>query len=157
MTDQEKVIKLFDELNIKCEVNGNTIYIDNFECDGAEEFGISFWDGEYYPEGSYHEFWVVPCQQTLKSTSRPQGKWIIKSNGTTSYYACSKCGSAGDFQDKFCRDCGANMKSENSEHSEAPCYQTTSCLDCKMYDKENHHCPRFCEVIRELVKETEND
>jgi hypothetical protein len=39
----------------------------------------------------------------------------------------------------------------------APCYQTTSCLDCKMYDKENHHCPRFCEVIRELVKETEND
>lgn len=36
-----------------------------------------------------------------------------------------------------------------------PCYQTTSCLDCKMYDKENHHCPRFCEVIRELVKEAE--
>ena len=38
-----------------------------------------------------------------------------------------------------------------------PCYQTTSCLDCKMYDKENHHCPRFCEVIKELVKEVEND
>ena len=38
-----------------------------------------------------------------------------------------------------------------------PCYQTTSCLDCKMYDKENHHCPRFCEVIRELVKEAENE
>ena len=37
----------------------------------------------------------------------------------------------------------------------APCYQTTSCLDCKMYDKENHHCPRFCEVIRELVTEAE--
>lgn len=36
-----------------------------------------------------------------------------------------------------------------------PCYQTTSCLDCKMYDKENHHCPRFCEVIKELVKEAE--
>ena len=68
MTDQEKVIKLLDELNIKYEVNGNTIYIDNFECDGAEEFGISFWDGEDYPEGSYHEFWVVPYQQTLKST-----------------------------------------------------------------------------------------
>ena len=68
MTDQEKVIKLLDELNIKYEVNGNTIYIDSFECDGAEEFGISFWDGEDYPEGSYHEFWVVPYQQTLKST-----------------------------------------------------------------------------------------
>lgn len=38
-----------------------------------------------------------------------------------------------------------------------PCYQTTSCLDCKMYDKENHHCPRFCEVIKELVKEANND
>ena len=38
-----------------------------------------------------------------------------------------------------------------------PCYQTTSCLDCKMYDKEKHKCPRFCEVIRELVKETGND
>lgn len=36
-----------------------------------------------------------------------------------------------------------------------PCYQTTSCLDCTMYDKEKHNCPRFCEVIRELVKEEE--
>lgn len=31
--------------------------------------------------------------------------------------------------------------------------QTTSCLDCKMYDKEKHYCPRFCEVIRESVRE----
>lgn len=60
MTDQEKVIKLLNELGIKHEVDGNTIFIDSFECDGAEEFGISFWDGEYYPKGSYHEFWVVP-------------------------------------------------------------------------------------------------
>lgn len=36
-----------------------------------------------------------------------------------------------------------------------PCYQTTSCLDCKMYDKEKHNCPRFCEVIRDLVDEVE--
>lgn len=34
-----------------------------------------------------------------------------------------------------------------------PCYQTTSCLDCGNYDKENHNCPRFCEVIRNLVNE----
>lgn len=60
MTDQEKVIKLLNELGIKHEVDGNTIFIDSFECGGAEEFGISFWDGEYYPKGSYHEFWVVP-------------------------------------------------------------------------------------------------
>ena len=34
-----------------------------------------------------------------------------------------------------------------------PCYQTTSCLDCKMYDKEKHNCPRFCEVIRNAIEE----
>lgn len=33
-----------------------------------------------------------------------------------------------------------------------PCYQTTSCLDCKNYDKENHNCPRYCEVIKEAIK-----
>lgn len=132
MTDQEKVIKLLDELNIKYEVNGNTVYIDGFECDGAEEFGISFWDGEDYPEGSYHEFWVVPWPRTLKSIpevsleeqkikrdkgdiENPRGEWIVKSNGTTNYYACDKCGSAGDIQDKFCRECGAKMKNNEAE------------------------------------------
>lgn len=33
-----------------------------------------------------------------------------------------------------------------------PCYQTTSCLDCANYDKENHNCPRFCEVTKEVIK-----
>ena len=32
-----------------------------------------------------------------------------------------------------------------------PCYQTTSCLDCDNYDKENHNCPRYCEVIKEAI------
>ena len=32
-----------------------------------------------------------------------------------------------------------------------PCYQTTSCLDCGNYDKENHNCPRYCEVIKEAI------
>ena len=37
------------------------VYIQNsFFCDGAEEFGISFWDGMDYPKGTFHEFWVVP-------------------------------------------------------------------------------------------------
>jgi hypothetical protein len=27
------------------------------------------------------------------------------------------------------------------------------CTDCKEYDKERHHCPRFCKVIRESVEE----
>lgn len=34
------------------------------------------------------------------------------------------------------------------------CYQTTSCLDCKNYDKENHNCPRYCEVIKDALEET---
>ena len=33
-----------------------------------------------------------------------------------------------------------------------PCYQTTSCLDCDNYDKENHNCPRYCELIRDAIK-----
>lgn len=27
------------------------------------------------------------------------------------------------------------------------------CHDCPAYDKENHHCPRFCKVIRTTVEE----
>ena len=68
MTDQEKVIKLLKELGVEFEVEGNTIFVEPFYCDGAEEFGISFWDGEDFPKGEFHEFWVVPFQQTLKST-----------------------------------------------------------------------------------------
>ena len=60
MTDQDKVIKLLKELGVKFEVEGNTIFVDTFYCDGAREFGISFWDGEDYPKGEFHEFWVVP-------------------------------------------------------------------------------------------------
>ena len=45
-----------------------------------------------------------------QTVERPQGEWIVKSNGTTHYYACDKCGSAGDIQDKFCRECGADMR-----------------------------------------------
>jgi len=46
---------------------------------------------------------------------RPQGEWVVKSNGTTNYYACNKCGSAGDIQDKFCRECGAGMRKGGAE------------------------------------------
>ena len=29
------------------------------------------------------------------------------------------------------------------------------CMDCKEYDKEKHHCPRFNRVIREALKDTQ--
>ena len=35
MTDQEKVINLLKELGVKFEVEGNTIFIEPFYCDGA--------------------------------------------------------------------------------------------------------------------------
>ena len=60
MTDKDKFKKIFDEVGIKYEENGNTLFIDKFACDGAEEFGVTFWDGEDYPEGKFHEFFIVP-------------------------------------------------------------------------------------------------
>ena len=39
----------------------------------------------------------------------------------------------------------------NNAPTVEPCYQTTSCLDCGNYDKENHNCPRYCEVIKEAI------
>lgn len=48
-------------------------------------------------------------------TNRSQGEWMIKSNGTTNYFVCNKCGSAGDIQDKYCRECGLKMKGGNEE------------------------------------------
>ena len=29
------------------------------------------------------------------------------------------------------------------------------CMDCKEYDKEKHHCPRFNRVIREALKDAQ--
>lgn len=56
---------------------------------------------------------VVPDMlQGWKYEERPKDEWIVVSNGTTNHYACSKCGHAGDFQDKFCRECGADMRKE---------------------------------------------
>ena len=45
----------------------------------------------------------------------------------------------------------------NNAPTVEPCYQTTSCLDCKMYDKKKHNCPRFCEVIRSVIEEKPQD
>ena len=59
MTDMQKFMKLFDELGIKYKVIEDTLYFET-EVDGAQAFGISFWDGEDFPKGKFHEFWVDP-------------------------------------------------------------------------------------------------
>lgn len=45
------------------------------------------------------------------------------------------------------------VKQEAADYEE--CYK--DCGDCEAYDKEKHHCPKFCKVITEAVKEIEEN
>ena len=45
------------------------------------------------------------------------------------------------------------VKQEAEKYEE--CYK--DCGQCKAYDKEKHHCPKFCKVIKETVKEIEEN
>ena len=45
------------------------------------------------------------------------------------------------------------VKQEAEKYEE--CYK--DCGECEAYDKEKHHCPKFCKVIKETVKEIEEN
>ena len=45
------------------------------------------------------------------------------------------------------------VKQEEEQYEE--CYK--DCGDCEAYNKEKHHCPKFCKVIKETVKEIEEN
>ena len=45
------------------------------------------------------------------------------------------------------------VKQEAAAYEE--CYK--DCGECEAYDKEKHHCPKFCKVIKETVKEIEEN
>ena len=45
------------------------------------------------------------------------------------------------------------VKQEAEKHEE--CYK--DCGECESYNKERHHCPKFCKVITEAVKEIEEN
>lgn len=45
------------------------------------------------------------------------------------------------------------VKQEAAEYEE--CYK--DCGECEAYDKEKHHCPKFCKVITEAVREIEEN
>ena len=45
------------------------------------------------------------------------------------------------------------VKQEAGQYEE--CYKY--CRDCEAYNKEKHHCPKFCKVIKETVKEIEDN
>ena len=45
------------------------------------------------------------------------------------------------------------VKQEEEKYEE--CYK--DCRECEAYNKEKHHCPKFCKVIKETVKEIEEN
>ena len=45
------------------------------------------------------------------------------------------------------------VKQEAEKYEE--CYK--DCLECEAYNKEKHHCPKLCKVIKETVKEIEEN
>ena len=59
---------------------------------------------------------------------------------------------------ELCRICVVDdaieiVKQEAERYEE--CYK--DCGDCEVYDKEKFHCPKFCKVIKETVKEIEDN
>ena len=51
------------------------------------------------------------------------------------------------------KECMEIVKQEAAAYEE--CYK--DCGECEAYDKEKHHCPKFCKVIKETVKEIEEN
>ena len=51
------------------------------------------------------------------------------------------------------KECMEIVKQEAAAYEE--CYK--DCGDCEAYYKEKHHCPKFCKVITEAVKEIEEN
>ena len=51
------------------------------------------------------------------------------------------------------KECMEIVKQEAADYEE--CYK--DCGDCEAYNKEKHHCPKFCKVIKETVKEIEEN
>ena len=51
------------------------------------------------------------------------------------------------------KECMEIVKQEAAAYEE--CYN--DCGECEAYDKEKYHCPKFCKVIKETVKEIEEN
>ena len=51
------------------------------------------------------------------------------------------------------KECIEIVKQEAENYEE--CYK--DCGDCEAYEKEKHYCPKFCKVIKETVKEIEEN
>ena len=51
------------------------------------------------------------------------------------------------------KECMEIVKQEAEKYED--CYK--DCGECEAYEKEKHHCPKFCKVIKETVKEIEEN
>ena len=51
------------------------------------------------------------------------------------------------------KECMEIVKQEAEKYEE--CYK--DCGECEAYEKEKHYCPKFCKVIKETVKEIEEN
>ena len=51
------------------------------------------------------------------------------------------------------KECMEIVKQEAEKYEE----RYKDCGDCEAYNKEKHHCPKFCKVIKETVKEIEEN
>lgn len=110
MTDMEKVKKLLDELGIKYEVNEHTIYIDPFYCDGVQEWGVSFWDGDDLPDGKFHEFWAVGEDIDNRPRAIRMYNPDSRNDDAQSAWFCSRCNRGITHNDNYCWFCGAVIK-----------------------------------------------
>ena len=55
---------------------------------------------------------------------------------------------------KLATDDAIKIVKQEAEQYEV-CYK--DCGDCEAYNKEKYHCPKFCKVIKETVKEIEEN
>ena len=51
------------------------------------------------------------------------------------------------------KECMKIVKQEAEQYEE--CYK--DCEECEAYNKEKYYCPKFCKVIKETVKEIEDN
>ncbi len=59
-----------------------------------------------------------------------------------------------DYGGRVALDLAIQIVNEVAEEYK-PCHK--SCTDCEEYDLARNHCPKFCKIIKETVKEIEED
>lgn len=51
--------------------------------------------------------------KNIRGIVERHGKWeVFSTSEGTHFYGCSECQFAGDFSDRFCRRCGADMEGD---------------------------------------------